>query len=325
MYALTEAAYLLHDADLAGQTYRLLAPFASRPMLASLGVACFGSAHHALGVAALTFGDASRAAEHFNAAVRDNTALGHWPALALSRFRLACALNSEPNGRDRSWPELNQAQVDADELGMALPEEPWTDRLPAAALGRDRTAAIVFDRQGRHWSVRLGGRSTCFVRHSRGMAYLSVLVANPGQEISATELVIGPEPDAHKLAHQSGAASGQTLLDDRAMREYRERLHVLQEEIDRLDKTGDQARSIEAHAELAWLQTQLRSATGLAGRRRAFTTTDERARIAVSKAIRRAISYIQIADPAVGEILARGITTGRRCVYLPTSAESGSS
>jgi len=44
--------------------------------------------------------------------------------------------------------------------------------------------------------------------------------------------------------------------------------------------------------------------------------TDERARIAVGKAIRRALGYIHAADPILGDILTRSIETGRRCVYL---------
>jgi hypothetical protein len=286
------------------------------PILAGLGVACLGSTHHALGVAALTFGDVPRATEHFSNAVRDNTALGHWPAVALSRYRLACGLSRDPHSRERSQQELVQARQDADELDMALPEEPWTVGFGAVAQGRGRVSDVTFERKGGHWSVRLNEGTGCYVRDSRGMAHLAVLVANPGREISATELVIGPEPNAAVLARRSRNATGQPLLDDRAVREYRQRLEALHEEVERSDKVGDQTRSIEAHAELAWLQAQIKSAMGLAGRRRTFATTDERARIAVSKAIRRALGNIQAANPVVGEVLARSIVTGRRCVYL---------
>jgi tetratricopeptide (TPR) repeat protein len=316
MYAAIEAAALLDDADLATDAYRLLAPFAAGPVLASLGVACFGSAHHPLGVAALTFGDVPRAVEHFNNAVRDNTALGHWPAVTLSRYRLAYALSRDPQRRERSLQELSQARRDADEVDMVLPDEPWTAGLGAAGQRPGQVPDITFERLGGHWSVRLNGGATSYVPDSRGMAHLSVLMANPGREISATELVIGPELEAPALAQQTRNASGQTLLDERAMREYRQRLNALHDEIDRLDKVGDRTRSIEVHAELAWLQAQIKSATGLSGRRRTFAMTDERARIAVGKAIRRALGYIQAADPVLGDILSRSIETGRHCVYL---------
>jgi hypothetical protein len=317
MFAVTEAAYLLDDANLAADAYRLLAPFADVPTLAGLGVVCFGSTHHALGVAALTFGDVTRATEHLSNAVRDNAALGHWPAAALSRFRLACALNRDPQRRERSRPELDRARLDAEELGMALPEEPWTGRFGADGQQPRPLPDVTFEQQGQHWSVRLNGRPGCYLRHSRGMAYLSVLLANPGQEISATKLVIGPEPEAWVLEQRPAVATGQTLLDEQALREYRQRLRALHDEIDRLDKAGDRARSIEAHAERTWLEKQLKSASGLSGRRRTFATTDERARIAVGKAIRRALANIGAADPKLGELLARRVETGRHCVYFP--------
>jgi uncharacterized small protein (DUF1192 family) len=190
------------------------------------------------------------------------------------------------------------------------------DLVQLVAERRRRTPGVSLERRGGHWSVRLEGSAGCHVRHSRGMAYLSVLVANPGREISAADLVIGPEPDAPVPAWRSGNEYGQTLLDERAVGEYRHRLHVLNEEIERLDKLGDQTRSIKVHAELAWLHAQLKSAAGPSSRRRTFATTDERARIAVGKAIRRALGYIRAADPVLGDVLAQSVKTGRHCVFF---------
>jgi hypothetical protein len=51
-------------AETAAQAYALLSPFARLPMIANLGVTCFGSVHHGLGVASLTTGDMARAVEH---------------------------------------------------------------------------------------------------------------------------------------------------------------------------------------------------------------------------------------------------------------------
>ncbi len=57
MYGVVEAAYLLGDSQVAAEAYAVLRPFARLPMMTSLAVACFGSTHHALGMAALTLGD----------------------------------------------------------------------------------------------------------------------------------------------------------------------------------------------------------------------------------------------------------------------------
>src|SRR5439155_4060944 len=61
MYGVVETANLLGNDKAAARAYDLLRPFANLPMTASLAVACFGAAHHALGVAALTTGDLDRA------------------------------------------------------------------------------------------------------------------------------------------------------------------------------------------------------------------------------------------------------------------------
>src|SRR5215472_12281089 len=52
MNGVVEAAYLLEAADVAARAHELLRPYAHLPMIGSLAVTCFGSAEHALGVAA---------------------------------------------------------------------------------------------------------------------------------------------------------------------------------------------------------------------------------------------------------------------------------
>ena len=76
MNGIVEAAHLLGDARTAARAYELLRPYRQLPMIASLGVTCFGSVEHALGVAALTVGDSDRAVEHLQAAVDHNLVLG---------------------------------------------------------------------------------------------------------------------------------------------------------------------------------------------------------------------------------------------------------
>jgi DNA-binding SARP family transcriptional activator len=89
MNGVAEAAYRLRDAEAAARVYQLLSPFAGLPVMASLAVACFGSAHYALGVAATAMGDPERAVRHLRTAIRHNLALAHWPAVALCEARCA--------------------------------------------------------------------------------------------------------------------------------------------------------------------------------------------------------------------------------------------
>jgi DNA-binding SARP family transcriptional activator len=98
MNGVAEAAYRLGDAETAACAYELLSPFADLPVMASLAVACFGSAHYPLGVAAMAMGDRERAVRHLHTAIRHNLALAHWPAVALCEARYAEAL-APRNGR----------------------------------------------------------------------------------------------------------------------------------------------------------------------------------------------------------------------------------
>jgi hypothetical protein len=299
MYAAVEAAHLLGDTALSAEVYGLLTPFARLPVIASLGVACFGSVEHALGVASLTTGDLDRAVAHFQNAVRDNLALGHWPAVVLSRTRLARAhtLRGGPDDASAARVALATAAREAAALGMAAPDagsapEPVTCR-----------------RTGRTWELRLAHRRVT-VENSVGMRHLAVLLAHPGREIAATELAGG-----HESVRATGSA--QPLLDDAAKRDYREHLDRLAAEIDELEFANDLERAARARTEREWLIAELAAATGLGGRTRHFADGEERARIAVGKAIRRALARVAEADPVIGRALQDAVTTGLRCSYTP--------
>ena len=89
MLGVCEAAHLLGDRDAAAEAYALLAPFAHLPVMASLGVASFGSAHRPLGLAARTMGDLDLAVAHLERAVVAELAVDDrpWHAMALADAR----------------------------------------------------------------------------------------------------------------------------------------------------------------------------------------------------------------------------------------------
>jgi hypothetical protein len=195
MYGVVEASHLVPDVGIARRSYTLMKPHARLPMVAGRGVACFGSVEHALGVASLTVGEVDRAADHFRAAVNDNLALGHWPAVAASRLRLAEATSS--GGSAATRPPVPQP----------------VPRLREVPL----TATCV--REGTRWRVELGGRST-LVPHAVGMLHLAVLLANPQRDIPARDLVAGvaslhgrtdPLPDVERARLAAGKAIRRAL------------------------------------------------------------------------------------------------------------------
>ena len=106
------------------------------------------------------------------------------------------------------------------------------------------------------------------------------------------------------------------MLDRTTVLQYRARLASLRETIEA--KPG--AVGAAARREYDWLTSDLAASTGLADRLRPFTDDGERARLAVGKAIRRAINRIEAADPLIGRHLRDAVRTGRSCSYRPTSA-----
>ncbi|ADJ46549.1 hypothetical protein AMES_4724 [Amycolatopsis mediterranei S699] len=295
-----EAAFLLGDTDLAATTYRLLRPFAGLPVMASLGVACFGSAHHPLGVAALTTGDLDAAVAHFRAAVERNLAIGHWPAVVLSRLRYAQALTLRalPSDVLLARQHHDAALEEAAAMGMAVPDE-----------SRKPRPAVSCVRQDNWWRVELG-RRVAVVDHCVGMAHLATLTANPGVEVPAVALI--GSPGTERLAE----GSRQPVLDSTALHQYRRRLARLKAELAAWDPDGEPA---DVRAEHDWLLAELHHGSGLGGRARPFADGGERARVAAGKAIRRALARISAADPAIGTHLRGTVHTGVRCSYRPAS------
>jgi hypothetical protein len=307
MHGVVEAAYLLEEADVAAQAYALLRPYADLPMIGSLGVTCFGSTQHTLGVAMLATRQPDLAIEHLTAAVKQNLAVAHWPALLASRQRLAQAhlLRGAQGDADIARRELDLAGAEAAAIGLPVPDVPGVGGVGGAA----GSAVAECHRVGRKWRLALRNRSV-LVEDSIGLAHLAVLIANPRQEIGAADLVAGV---AGLTPGEAGAA--QQVLDHEAIAEYRTRLRSLEAEIEQPDP--DPARVARARAERDWLAGQLSSAAGFAGRTRAFPDQPERARVAVGKAIRRALARITEADPVIGEHLRQTVHTGVRCSYWP--------
>ena len=253
MTAVVEAAALLDDRRTAGRAYQLLLPYAHLPVMASLGVACLGSAQQPLGVACLVTGDVEQAVEHLEAAVAHNSALGHWPATTLCQHRLAQALavrNSPGDARAATGLRADAA-AEAAEQGMRLPE-------PTGRQTRAKPPTPVWTRWGRHWRVELRGRSAV-VEDMVGMRHLATLAANPGIDIPAVHLV---EPDRITTA----GPVAQPVLDDEALRQYRARLRELTDELGAAEERGDARRAGTLRDERNWLLPEVAAATGLGGR-----------------------------------------------------------
>jgi hypothetical protein len=311
MHGVVEAAYLLGDKETARQAYELLLPFADLPMMASFGIACFGSVNHALGLALVTLGDLDSGVEFLSYSLCRNLALGHLPAVNVARLRFA---------------EIMERRSQPGDLEMAIDLRSRAADL-AATLGPDvgppgRRFAANCRRHGTKWRLELGPRSA-LIGNSVGMAHLAVLIANPGAEIAAIDLVAGAERLTARAGSGPGSGLGlgpglgQPVLDRAAVRQYQDRLAQVREQAERLETAGDYGGSARARAEQDWLLRELGASAGLAGRRRTFADAAERARIAVGRSIRRSLASIDSVDAVIGAHLRTAIHTGAKCWYRP--------
>lgn len=118
------------------------------------------------------------------------------------------------------------------------------------------------------------------------------------------------------IAFDTAGDAGE-LLDARAKAAYRRRLSEIDEDLAEALAIGETARAAQAEAERDILMRELSRAVGLGGRSRRAGAAAERARSAVTRAIRHALARIRKHDVQLGDYLDRTIRTGIYCVYLP--------
>jgi len=179
---------------------------------------------------------------------------------------------------------------------------------PAADEG-DQAGGNVLRRDGDVWTVVFGGR-TVRLRDAKGLRDLAVLLAAPGREVAAVDLVAGSVQPVQ-------AFGADPVLDERARAEYRARLADLDDELAQADAHHDIERSARLAAERDALIDELARATGFGGRRRRLGDATERARTTVTARIRDAIGRIERPHPELGRHLRASIVTGTRCAYRP--------
>jgi tetratricopeptide (TPR) repeat protein len=328
-----EVCAMLGDSAAAASLYEQLAPFAG---VHAIGHAegSVGAVDRYLGVLAATVGDLDAARHHLDAAIAVNRQLGARPWTAHSQADLAALLTRRgARGDAARAAELRWAALaTARDLGMLALERRLNAQSvePAELDARSVEAAAaeaMFVREGDFWAI---GRERVFrLRHAKGLAYLNVLLANPGREFHALELAAGPAAVAAGAAASSAAMNGLRsdataaageILDPQAKAAYRERLRELQDEVADADAAADPARGERARAEIEAITAELSAAFGLGGRARPEGSPAERARQSVTKAVRDALRRIRAEDPALGDHLARAVRTGLYCAYDPDPA-----
>ncbi|QGN34935.1 hypothetical protein [Microlunatus sp. Gsoil 973] len=197
----------------------------------------------------------------------------------------------------------------------------WYDRLQAWAPGRTPGSAPVTTPAttpattvhlhpiaGDLWLIGAGdGRP---FRGLRGFQYLRMLLSRPGSWIPAVDLAGGGTRTVVQPAVD-------TVIDGRALAAYRARLAAIEEELAEAEDWSDLARMESLGQERSALLDQVAESTGIGGRLRPTSSTAERARVAVSKAISVALDRIEQRDAELAEHLRSSVHNGAECSYQP--------
>jgi tetratricopeptide (TPR) repeat protein len=180
----------------------------------------------------------------------------------------------------------------------------WRDRLASWRQPAAKSELHFHPLRGGLWLI---GRDTSLTG-LRGFGYLRELLRRPRQPVTALDLVGAGTVE-------SGLGE---ILDQQALRAYRQRLADLDQELSEAEEWSDLDRLTGVRLERDALLDELARATGLNGRPRTTGSSQERARVAVKKAISAAIERIATVDEPLADHLRTTIHTGLSCSYDPT-------
>ena len=167
----------------------------------------------------------------------------------------------------------------------------------------------------RCWTIGRDG-ATATLPDVKGLHYIRHLLQRPGQDVEAATLAAAAAGHPGiTICH--GEAD---VIDAQALSAYRARLADIDAELSEAESWADESRSGRLRLEREALLGEIGAATGLAGRRRQFTSAQERARIAVRKAIVSALKRIEQQDSSLARQLRDSVRTGSACRYEPDPA-----
>lgn len=181
------------------------------------------------------------------------------------------------------------------------------DRLYTALGGRNITAGNIFQKRGDVWLVRFNGKET-YIKHSNGMLYIQHLLQSPNKEIPAITLqaIINKPPapgsvDAESNFDDMSVPGDDMLIDEQTRREVMNKIQAL--------KSADPTSS-----DITTLENYLGGATHK-GKRKTFVDDNDRARVAVNKAINSVKTKLKKELPELYSHFEGCLKTGALCKY----------
>lgn len=301
----------------ADELSQIAATFASQALVAS--------AELAQGRAALAEGNAHGAIDRTEAAALAWTEVGAPYEAAVARMVLGEARELDGN-HEGARMERAAAHATFEEYGALR----WSERAAnlagqhePATVASPTAVASAFRCEGDMRTISFDG-STVHVRDLLGLRYLERLLAEPGREFHALDLVAVEHGSLPTIPHAgdradniSDGGNAGLHLDDHARDAYQRRLIDIDEEIQDATDMNDLGRLALAQDDRDYLITELSRAVGLGGRARVAGSTSERARTSVTRSIRYALARIAEHHPSLADHLHQAVSTGTYCTYTP--------
>jgi hypothetical protein len=330
---LAELGETFRDAERSLVLEELLAPLDGRNIVTPTGIFA-GPVRRYLALTAAARGDQDTALARLVEAREACERMGYKPMLAVIDVDEArmLARRSQPGDVERARELLQRGLARAEEVGVPRMDERLArasalvasdDGAPAPAEPATGPLNAVLAREGDVWRLDYEGR-VLRVRDAKGMRHLALLLANPGVELHAVDVATGAEGGgasagerADGLAVRAGTGDAGPALDSQAKAEYRSRLEDLRAEIEEAESFNDPERAARAREELDFIAHELSAAVGLGGRDRRVASAAERARVNVTRALRREIRRIADEDAGLGRELETTVRTGTFCAYEP--------
>ncbi len=329
MSLLSAVCVRLGDVRRAQILYALLRPYAGRVVVARPLVLLIEPVAQRLGTLAAVLGRYDAAEAHF----ADALALAErmrglvWQADLRHDWAAMLHRRGEGDDRNRGAALLDEAEAIARPLGMGLLLQ-WIAKTRETMRAVPPSATVAgpppgprgtFHRDGGIWTLVFENRTTR-VRDMLGMDYLARLLAEPETDVHVTDLV------ARAHHRRRDAASGDRvpgdageLLDARARTDYEARLRDARDELADARQHNDRGRIERLVDEIECLASELSRGFGLGARPRRAASANERARVAVTRAIKYSIDKIAEHDPDLASHLRRSVRTGTFCIYAPPS------
>ena len=190
-------------------------------------------------------------------------------------------------------------------------QPPTFDPTPSESTDPAGARGCIFRLEGEYWTVVYTGQ-VLRIRDAVGVRHLGQLLWHPHREFHALDLMRAVAVSGQSRGGRPSRADTPDVDAD-AAGAYRRRVHELQEELAEAQAQADLGRTASIRRDLDAILHELRH--GVLGRQ--IQVDAERARVAVTKAIKAALERIRRVHFVLAGHLDASVKRGYVCVYRP--------